>query len=200
MKKIFIFLSMILLASCTNVKNKYQQQSANTPPPAANNPITVPSPPVNNTTSENKPLGTYSTKLTDKTPGRLHNIKLGSSILNNTTVKPGGTFSFNDTIGPRTEKTGFKEAIIFDGKGNKTKGYGGGLCQISSTLYNAALGAGLNIEERHEHSRDVPYVKEGDDATVSYYDNEDLKFKNTLDKTITIKTLVEENKLTVAIY
>lgn len=188
MKKTFILLFVVLLASCTNMENNYQQQHTNIPSPVENKAI-----------PENTPLGTYSTKLTDKTPGRLHNIKLGSSILNNATVRPGDTFSFNDTIGPRTEKTGFKEATIFDGKGNKTQGYGGGLCQISSTLYNAALGAGLSIEERHEHSRDVPYVKEGDDATVSYYDNEDLKFKNTLDKTITIKTIVAEDKLTVSI-
>lgn len=144
-------------------------------------------------------IGTYSTKLTDKTEGRVHNIKLAISKLDGTKVGPGETFSFNETIGPREENDGYKEAIIFDGHGNKTQGFGGGVCQVTSTLYNAARGAGLEIEERHQHSREVPYVNEGDDATVSYYDNEDLKFKNTKEYTITIKAEATEDKVTVSI-
>ena len=73
------------------------------------------------------------------------------------------------------------------------------MCQVTSTLYNAAKNAGLEIEERHEHSREVPYISKGDDATVSYYGNEDLKFKNTKDYTITIKAEATEDKVTVSI-
>ena len=144
-------------------------------------------------------VGTYSTKLTDKTEGRVHNIKLAISKLDGTKVEAGQIFSFNDTIGPREEKDGYKEAIIFDGHGNKTKGFGGGVCQVTTTLYNAALNAGLEIEERHEHSREVPYIEKGADATVSFYGNEDLKFKNTKDYTITIRAEATDDNIVVNI-
>lgn len=182
MKKIIITITLLCtLTACNNQNNNqinYEQQT---------NPIT------------SNVIGTYSTKLTDKAEGRVHNIKLAISKLDGTKVESGAVFSFNETIGPREESTGYKEAIIFDGHGNKTKGFGGGVCQVTSTLYNAARGAGLEIEERHQHSKEVPYVDEGDDATVSYYDNEDLKFKNTKDYTITIKAEATEDKVTVSI-
>lgn len=182
MKKILIIITLLCtLSACNNQNNNqinYEQQT---------NPIT------------SNIIGTYSTKLTDKAEGRVHNIKLAISKLDGIQVGAGETFSFNDTIGPREEKDGYKEAIIFDGHGNKTEGFGGGVCQVTSTLYNAAKGAGLQIEERHEHSREVPYVNEGDDATVSYYDNEDLKFKNTKDYIITIRAKATEDKVTVSI-
>ena len=182
MKKIIITLILLCtLAACNNQNNaqiNYEQEQV---------PIT------------SNIIGTYTTKLTDKTEGRVHNIKLAISKLDDTQVEAGLTFSFNDTIGPREEKDGYKEAIIFDGHGNKTKGFGGGVCQLTSTLYNAALDAGLEIEERHEHSREVPYIEEGADATVSFYGNEDLKFKNTKDYTITIRAEATEDNVIVNI-
>ena len=181
MKKIIISITLLCaLTACNNQNNN--QINYEQPYPVISNII-----------------GTYSTKLTDKTEGRVHNIKLAISKLDGTKVNPGEIFSFNDTIGPREEKDGYKEAIIFDGHGNKTQGFGGGVCQVTSTLYNAARGAGLEIIERHEHSREVPYVNEGDDATVSFYGNEDLKFKNTKDYTITIRAEATEDKVTVSI-
>ena len=183
MKKIFIIISICCMLSACNNKTNYQPQNYE----------------IENKQVESNIIGTYSTKLTDKTEGRLHNINLAISILNGTKVEEGETFSFNDTLGPREEENGYKEAIIFDGHGNKTMGFGGGVCQVTSTLYNAAKGAGLEIEERHKHSREVPYVKEGDDATVSFYANEDLKFKNTKDYTITIEAEAENDKVTVRI-
>ncbi|MBE5812585.1 MAG: factor for cell wall maintenance or synthesis YoaR [Clostridiales bacterium] len=186
MKKIILTITLLCtLTACNNQNNNqnnnqinYEQQQT---------PIT------------SNIIGTYSTKLTDKAEGRVHNIKLAISKLDGTKVEPGETFSFNETIGPREEKDGYKEAIIFDGHGNKTKGFGGGVCQVTSTLYNAVRGAGLEIEERHQHSREVPYVNEGDDATVSFYGNEDLKFKNTKEYTITIKAEATEDKVTIII-
>jgi len=182
MKKIIFTLTLLCaLTACNNQNNtqiNYEQQQA---------PVT------------SNIIGTYSTKLTDKAEGRVHNIKLAISKLDGTKVNPGEIFSFNETIGPREEKDGYKEAIIFDGHGNKTKGFGGGVCQVTSTLYNAARGAGLEIEERHQHSKEVPYVNEGDDATVSFYGNEDLKFKNTKDYTITIRAVATEDRVTVTI-
>ena len=186
MKKLIVLFIIILFTACNDTSQiNYEHQS---------NMVKN-----NNLQSENNILGTYATKLTDKTENRLHNINLGVSKLNGTKVEPGAIFSFNDVIGERSEKTGFKEAIIFDGHGNKTEGYGGGLCQISSTLYNAVLGASLSVEERHEHSHSVPYVNAGDDATVSYYANEDFKFTNSLDVPITIYASAEDDKVTVTL-
>ena len=145
-----------------------------------------------------KVYGEFATNITDKTPERLSNIKLGVEKLNGVTVEPGATFSFNDRIGPRNEETGFKEAIIFDGHGNKVDGYGGGICQISSTLYNAVLNSGLEVTERHEHSREVPYIETGKDATVSY-GSEDFKFKNTSNRTVTINATATDNHLAISI-
>lgn len=143
-------------------------------------------------------IGTFSTKLTDKTTERLNNIELGISALNNSTIKPGETFSFNETIGPRTSEKGYREAIIFDGHGNKEKGLGGGICQISSTLYNAALSADLEIVERHQHSRNVPYIEEGKDATVSY-GADDLKIYNQLSHSVRILAAIENDKIIIKI-
>jgi len=186
MKKLIIVFILFIFTACNNTSQiNYEQQS---------NMVNK-----DNIQSQNIVLGTYATKLTDKTENRLHNINLGVSILDGTRVEAGETFSFNDTIGERTADTGFKEAIIFDGHGNKTQGYGGGLCQISSTLYNAVLGASLPVEERHEHSHTVPYVNAGDDATVSYYANEDFKFTNTLDVPITIYASAEDDKVTITL-
>ena len=90
----------------------------------------------------------------------------------------GETFSFCDTVGKATPEDGYQKADIFDKDGNVTKGYGGGNCQISSTLYNAVLKIpSLTVIERHEHSSDVYYVPEGQDAAVSY-GSVDFKFRN----------------------
>lgn len=156
-----------------------------------------------NYTTRNTPVftniyGTFSTNITDKTPERLNNIQLGINKLNGTVVKPGETFSFNSTIGPRTPEAGYKEAIIFDGHGNKIDGYGGGICQISSTLYNAVLNAGLEVVERHEHSHTVPYIEAGKDATVSY-GSEDFKFKNISSKPVTITASTDNDILSITI-
>lgn len=181
MKKIICILMVILFAGCAN--NTLKKESYD----------------IRDLFIQEKVLGTYSTNLTDKKEGRLHNIKLGVSLLNETKVEPGAVFSFNDTIGERTPERGFEKAIIFDGKGNKEEGYGGGLCQISTTLYNAVVMAGLPVEERHEHSRDVPYIEDGLDATVSYYDNEDFKFTNTRKSAITIYADVTDDRVSITI-
>ena len=145
-----------------------------------------------------KILGSFSTKITDKTPERLNNIKLGVEKLNGAIIRPNEEFSFNNHIGPRTKEAGFEKAIIFDGHGNKMDGYGGGVCQISSTLYNAVLSAGLPVTERHEHSRSVPYIEQGKDASVSY-DSEDLKFINTSNNNLKISANTDNDTLSISI-
>ena len=124
-------------------------------------------------------ISTFSTTIYSKDNERQHNIQLTCSSLNGTIVKNGETFSFCSTVGPATSDKGYQKADIFDNKGNKKKGYGGGNCQISSTLYNAVMAVpNLEIVERHPHSNKVPYVKKDKDAAVAY-GSYDFKFKNT---------------------
>ena len=127
-------------------------------------------------------LATFSTKIYSKDSARQNNIKITCNTLNNTTVKNGATFSFCNTVGKATSAKGYQEADVYDHNGNKTKGLGGGNCQVSSTLYNAVLAIpSLKVTERHEHSNDVPYVKDGKDAAVAY-GSYDFKFVNNTRK------------------
>ena len=106
-------------------------------------------------------LYSFSTEILDKDPGRQNNIKLTCSTLNGTIVNSGATFSFCDTVGKATPDKGYQKAKIFDADGNVTQGYGGGNCQVSSTLYNAILqDANFEVVERHPHAQTVDYVEE----------------------------------------
>lgn len=122
-------------------------------------------------------LSAYTTYFSADTVERTHNIRLASEFINGAVIMPGETFSFNDIVGARTEERGFKQAKIIEG-GKFVQGTGGGVCQVSTTLYNAALLSGLEIVEFHPHSLQVGYVAPSRDAMVSgnYFD---LKFKNT---------------------
>lgn len=123
-------------------------------------------------------ISSFSTKIYIKESGRQHNISLTTSKLNGTIVKPGETFSFCNTVGKATAAEGYEKADIYDSEGNIIQGYGGGNCQVSSTLYNAVLSSpNLTVLERHEHSRKVNYVEAGKDAAVSY-GSVDFKFRN----------------------
>lgn len=144
-------------------------------------------------------ISAYSTTIKDNSAGRLTNISITCSTLNDTIIHSKETFSFNKTVGKPTSERGYQEAkVIID---HKTEtGIGGGNCQVSSTLYNAVLAVpSLVVTERHEHGKDVTYVPEGKDAAVSY-GSLDLKFRNdtghdvkivatTDNKTITIKLI-----------
>lgn len=144
-----------------------------------------------------KELAEFSTRLPKDTKAREDNIKLACKTISGTEVKAGETFSFWDSLGCPTKEKGYKEAKTFTSDGEVTQSYGGGVCQISTTIYNAVLKVeGLKITERHEHSRDVSYIKDGKDAAVSY-NTADLKFKNTLDYDIKIEAKVEDNKVKI---
>jgi len=130
------------------------------------------------------PLGRYSTWLSGSA-GRIHNIRLGASLLNHTVLLPGEIFSFWAAHGPTTAARGFKKAPVIIGEAFVTD-LGGGVCQVSTTLYNAALEAGLEIVQRHPHSKRVWYVPIGRDAAVSF-DWLDLKFRNTTDYPLVIR-------------
>ena len=107
---------------------------------------------------------------------RASNVALAASILNHSLVLPGEVFSFNEALGPTTLERGFLPAPVMV-EDELVMGPGGGVCQVSSTLYNAALLAGLNVRERHPHTQPVTYVPEGRDAAVAR-GHKDLKLEN----------------------
>ena len=142
-------------------------------------------------------ISEFSTRLPNDTKSRDDNIKLACKTLSGTVIKSGETFSFWDNLGCTTKERGYKEAKTFTSGGKITQSYGGGVCQISTTIYNAVLKVnGLKIKERHEHSRDVPYIEDGKDAAVSF-NTADFKFKNTLDYDIRVEAKVEDRKVKI---
>ena len=122
-------------------------------------------------------IASFTTTLYDNDENRIFNITKACEILNNTEIKTGEEFSFNSTIGPMGTGNGYKLAKGFDSNGKLIDVPAGGMCQVSSTLYNVALIANLEITERHAHSRRVAYVPVDKDATI-YYPDLDLKFIN----------------------
>ena len=147
--------------------------------------------------SKKEILSTFSTKFTKKPKARNHNMKLASIALDQYVIEPGQTFSFNEVIGYAGPEQGYKIATILV-NGKEEKAYGGGICQVSSTLYNAALEAGLEIVERHPHSKEVRYVEKGKDAATSY-GTKDLKFKNNFPYPVIINTYISEDTFTTEI-
>lgn len=129
---------------------------------------------------------------------RKHNIRLASSAINDHFLESGEEFSFNDVVGERTEKNGYKNAKIIS-FGKFVDGVGGGVCQVSTTLYNAVLLAGLTVTESHPHSLAVSYVSPSFDAMVSY-NLADLKFVNNTHFPIIIKSEANDYMLTISIY
>ena len=139
----------------------------------------------------------FSTEYEKSSLERKNNIKLATKSINNYLLDVGGEFSFNKVVGPRTEKRGYKTAkIIFDGE--FIDGVGGGVCQVSTTLYNAVLLAGLKVVEYHPHSLPVSYVLPSFDAMVNS-GTADLRFVNDTLNPLIIKATADDNTLTVTI-
>ncbi len=143
-------------------------------------------------------LAYYSTWYNLKETDRSHNLRLAASLLNGVAVKPGEEFSFNSIVGPRTYETGYRDALIIT-SGKFEPGVGGGICQVSSTLYNACLLAGLDIVERHNHALAVAYVPLGQDATVAY-GLQDFRFLNNTNYPIYLRSNAEGGQLSIYIY
>lgn len=120
-------------------------------------------------------LASYTTYFSEEDKGRCENIKLAARLLDGQTLFAYQEFSFNQTVGERTKKRGFKEAKIIE-NGQFIKGTGGGVCQVSTTIYNAALLSGLTVTKRAPHSLAVSYVEPSRDAMVSSHS--DLRFQN----------------------
>ncbi|MBF8983560.1 VanW family protein [Lutibacter sp. B2] len=143
-------------------------------------------------------LGIYKTSFNSNNKNRTTNVTLSAKKMNGKVVMPQEIFSFNEVVGPRTEEKGYLSAhVIF--KGELIDGFGGGVCQTSSTLYNAVLLSNLKIIQRSKHTIPSTYVPKGQDATVSY-GVLDFKFQNTLDIPIYIESYVYKNEMIVKIY
>ncbi|MGD7407579.1 VanW family protein, partial [Ralstonia pseudosolanacearum] len=121
-------------------------------------------------------LASYSTNYSSSGASRSNNIALATSKINGTVLMPGETFSYNGIVGRRTKEAGFQEAGAYS-NGQVVNEVGGGICQVSSTLYNAVLRSNLEVTDRHNHMFQVNYCPIGTDATVSW-GAPDFKFKN----------------------
>ncbi len=143
-------------------------------------------------------LGAFSTKYDETSVSRSKNVKIAISKLNGVVVMPGEVFSYNDTLGKRTVEEGYEYASGFAG-GKVVPMLGGGICQVSSTLYDAVLYANLHIVERYNHMFQVTYAGPGKDATVSY-GTLDFKFENTRSYPIMIKAKASGGLAEIKIY
>lgn len=142
-------------------------------------------------------LGEFQTAYDPEEENRTHNILVAVAAIDNTIIQPQQVFSFNEKIGQVTRDNGYQLAPVI--KDNHYElDYGGGICQVSTTLYNAARLAGLEIIERHTHGIPVPYIDNGLDATVAI-GILDLKIKNTFSEPIYLKCQAENGQLTVMI-
>jgi len=144
----------------------------------------------------NTVIGTYSTNYNATIP-RAINVVLAASRINGIILEPGQHFSFSQTILPRTPANGYVKAPVIVNRA-MTSGYGGGICQVSSTLYAAMLNAGLPATERHPHSLPVSYMPIGMDATISS-PVKDLKFVNIYDHAIQIIAVADNTTGTLTV-
>ncbi len=194
MKILILIVSLIFLSACgekpyapektsgrTLSASEKREQSRTAPEPEQE---PEPQPPAPVYIPEEETIGQAQTPLLDNSASRVENINIACGAINGIVMYPGGSFSFNDTVGSRSEENGYGQApVIVDG--HSEQGCGGGVCQVSSTLYMAVSAAGLQVDERHSHSHKVPYAEKGTDATV-VYGEKDLAFTNNTDGVITL--------------
>ena len=143
-------------------------------------------------------IGEFTTKFAVEEKNRSENLTTAAKGLDHKVIRPGETFSFNNTVGPREPGTGYKEAYVIV-NGEYVPGTGGGVCQVSSTLYNAVLMSNLGVVERVPHAVTVSYVPTGQDATVNY-PNIDFKFKNDTASLVYLRSEVKPGVLTFRIW
>ncbi len=140
----------------------------------------------------------FSTSLADRSAEQRRNASIAGTIINETIIPPGGLFSFNELVGARDPAKGFVPAPNLNALGILEEAPGGGICQLASTIYNAALIGGMVIIERHPHSRTVGHVPPGRDATISSW-RKDLKLRNPFSHPLLLKVNINEARLTVAL-
>ncbi|MBT2655723.1 VanW family protein [Bacillus sp. ISL-18] len=142
-------------------------------------------------------VGSFTTYFNSGVAGRSKNIELSAIAINNVIVGTQDIFSFNTTVGPSDAAHGYQPAKEIVNK-KMVMGIGGGICQTSSTLFNAVDQVGVSYVEKHHHSLSVGYVQQGRDATVSY-GGPDFRFQNTTGVPLLIKTIYAKGKLTVEV-
>lgn len=143
-------------------------------------------------------LGSFSTAYNNSDPNRNINLRVGCNYINGTVVAPGEVFSTNANLGPQTYAGGYKDAAIYN-NGKVEKGIAGGVCQVSSTLYNAVLMAELEVVERQPHSMKVGYVPLGRDAAIAGT-YKDFKFKNNTQYPVLVEAYASGGQLVMNIY
>ncbi len=143
-------------------------------------------------------LSTYTTYFNVNEKERTENVRLAAEFINDVILMPGQEFSYNNIVGERSTERGFKTAKVYQ-QGQIVDGLGGGICQVSSTLYNAVVMADLEVVERKNHSLTVSYVKLGRDATVAY-GSTDFRFKNSRQYPVKISSKISGGTLTIDIY
>ena len=137
----------------------------------------------------------FESKYDEAAVNRTVNLQVASKVVDAAVIEAGAVFSFNEMIGLCTEEKGYKPAKIFL-KGEKVEGLGGGICQLSSAIFNTAELGGMEIVERHAHSMPVHYVPEGRDAATAY-GGVDLKFKNVLNAPVRLRAEMKDGVLLV---
>jgi vancomycin resistance protein YoaR len=145
-----------------------------------------------------KRIGRYATYYNPGNRNRSHNIDLAAKAIDSKVVFPGETFSFNQVVGIRSSEKGYLRAPVIV-RGELSEDIGGGICQVSSTLYNAVDQAGLTIVHRYSHSRNVPYVLPGRDATVSW-GGPDFAFLNPYPHPVLIRADAAGGRMIVSVY
>lgn len=143
-------------------------------------------------------ISSFSTKYQASNVDRTTNLRLAANKINGTVLLPGEEFSYNKTVGERTPQAGFKNAAVFSG-GKVVDGIGGGICQISTTLYDAVVMANLDVTTRRNHQFVTSYVPAGKDATV-VWGSQDFKFKNTRKYPVRITATVQGGVATIQIW
>ncbi len=151
-----------------------------------------------NLSLETNKRASFTTYFNSSNENRIFNISKASNSINGIKILPNQEFSFNEVVGVRSEENGYKTAkIILNGE--YSEGVGGGVCQVSTTLYNCALISGLKITEYHRHSLNVGYIEPSFDAMVNSYTS-DLKFVNNTGKNVYVLSFMGENSITFSIY
>ncbi|MDD2971814.1 MAG: VanW family protein [Lachnospiraceae bacterium] len=142
--------------------------------------------------------GGCETSYSTSSSNRCNNVEIAAAHLNNYVVQPGQVVSVSDAILPRTTANGYKEAGAYE-NGETVSAIGGGICQVSSTIYNAVMNAGLTVIERHPHSMPVHYLPLGQDAAISQ-GSLDMRFRNDYDTPVVIQAQTVDKKLTITVY
>jgi vancomycin resistance protein YoaR len=141
----------------------------------------------------------FSTSLQGRSPAQRHNAILAGRYINGFIIPSGGELSFNELVGARNRSKGFDAAPFLNGDGLLEETPGGGICQLASTIYNAGLLGGLEVVERHPHSRTVLHVPPGRDATIATW-RKDLKLRNPFPAPLIVKIVSDNDRLTASLH